>query len=170
MYQPPFWRHLGVIPEHSCNGSCTTVIYTSSFESLVHTTIGCGNQGFPPAQPYLGHAIHTVNSKKVLNSNIFLEPRSGAGVSDMSAISKASSTRGATQYYISIDSGYFSLKLTYVVSPDHKILPRNSKEVDKVYCTYRVLLVPSQVAIQSSSRLTWIHDTVHSGLDNMKSK
>ena len=110
--------------------------------------------------------------KEVLNSNILREPKSGEGESDMGAISIASSTRDAIQYYISIDFGYFSLKLTYVVrGPTIKsFLPRDSQEVDKVYCTYRVLLVPSQVDIQPSSRLTWIHDTVLSGLDNMKSK
>ena len=32
-----------------------TGIYSPLFRRLVHTTIGCGKQGFPSAQPYLSH-------------------------------------------------------------------------------------------------------------------
>ncbi|KUM63726.1 hypothetical protein ACN42_g3364 [Penicillium freii] len=38
---------------------------TSSFchtHNMIHTTIGCGKQGFPSAQPYLSHIFCTVNS------------------------------------------------------------------------------------------------------------
>ena len=41
--------------------SCKS-IYSPLSKRWVHTTIGCGKQGFPSAQPYLSHTIRTVSS------------------------------------------------------------------------------------------------------------
>ena len=60
----------------------------------VHTTIGCGKQGFPSAQPYLSHTIRMVNSLKTLNSNLLQESRSEAGGGEKGVISITSNTRG----------------------------------------------------------------------------
>jgi hypothetical protein len=43
---------------------CT--LYSFSLLYLVHTTIGCGEQGFPSAQPYLGHILNAVNNQRAL--------------------------------------------------------------------------------------------------------
>ncbi|PYI12978.1 hypothetical protein BO99DRAFT_348600 [Aspergillus violaceofuscus CBS 115571] len=42
----------------SLNNCCRFILYESytvEFYKSAHTTIGCGKQGFPSAQPYLSH-------------------------------------------------------------------------------------------------------------------
>ncbi|KAJ5951273.1 uncharacterized protein N7479_009686, partial [Penicillium vulpinum] len=51
---------LYIVHSHSCDASNQWILNSfdilfSSMLILVHTTIGCGKQGFPSAQPYLSH-------------------------------------------------------------------------------------------------------------------
>ena len=45
-------------------------LYSSSLKRLVHTTIGCGKQGFPSAQPYLSHILNVVNNQRTLDLEV----------------------------------------------------------------------------------------------------
>ena len=44
------------------------ILYFSPTHNLIHTTIGCGKQGFPSAQPYLSQLFCTVNSQCALST------------------------------------------------------------------------------------------------------
>ncbi|KAJ5238292.1 hypothetical protein N7468_002911, partial [Penicillium chermesinum] len=48
-------------------------IYCPNSNYLAHTTIGCGEQGFPSAQPYLSHIKNAVNSLRALGLKTALQ-------------------------------------------------------------------------------------------------
>jgi hypothetical protein len=50
--------------------SLTGEFGVESIVFVTHTTIGCGEQGFPSAQPYLSHILNAVNSQRALGLKV----------------------------------------------------------------------------------------------------
>ncbi|KOS36559.1 hypothetical protein ACN38_g12693 [Penicillium nordicum] len=65
----PFHLH------HSINTFKKIILSSSpilSYRNLIHTTTGCGKQGFPSAQPYLSMVHHAANTQCALSTQAAL--------------------------------------------------------------------------------------------------